>query len=62
MGIRKSSVWCRLKIALDTYSKYVNENRDKAQIDKAGRRVKRLVYLLEKYNKATDVAVSGFHE
>lgn len=56
-ALLKSKVWRRLEVALRVQQKFLHENRDKALIDKANKRVAQLVKILEAMNELDDTAV-----
>lgn len=51
MGLKYEKVWNRLAVLLDYHQKLVLENREKQQMDRAARKIKRLVWMLERYNE-----------
>lgn len=51
MGLKIAATWRRLKVLLEYHQVLVAENRQKERMDKVGRKIKRLTWLLEQYNK-----------
>jgi hypothetical protein len=54
MGLKKECVFRRLQVALMLQQKVVTENRDKRAINRANRRVRYYVYLLDRLNETSD--------
>ena len=61
MGLKLETIWQRLKILLAYHDKLREENREKAKMDQAARKIKRLVWLLERYDEK-NVSRCGFND
>lgn len=61
MGLKIARLWQRLATMLMFHGKLREENRDKARMDKAAHKIRKLTYLLENYN-GKSIETPGFHE